>query len=119
MAGVRIEWSGTEEMLANMDEYGRRVKATIGRVARYWEPIIDARAKEDAPWTDRTANARQGLRCWVDDTDPDAIVVIYLKHSMDYGVYLELKNSGRYAVIMPTLEAHYPRIKAMLDGIFQ
>jgi len=117
MAGVRIEWSGTEEMLANMDEYGRRVKAALVKVAQYWEPIIESAAKENAPWTDRTANARQGLRAFHQELT-EGSVALYLKQSVDYGVFLELKNSGRYAVIMPTLEAHYPRIKAMLDGIF-
>lgn len=119
MAGARIEWSGTEEMLANMDEYGRRVKGVISKVAHRWQPVIEEQAKTNRPWNDQTGNAVQGLRAWVDDTDPDAIVILYLKHSVDYGVFLELKNSGRYAIIMPTLEQHYGRIKAMLDGIFQ
>jgi hypothetical protein len=118
MAGVRIEWSGTEEMLANMDEYGRRVKLALVKVAQYWEPIIEAEAKENAPWTDRTANARQGLRAFHQELT-EGSVILYLKHSISYGVYLELMYQGRYAIIMDTLEAHYGRIKAMLDGIFQ
>jgi hypothetical protein len=48
------------------------------------------------------------------------VVTIYLSHSavIDYGVWLELANSGRYAVVMRTMQAHYEPLMAMLKDIF-
>ena len=49
------------------------------------------------------------------------MVTIYLSQgaAIDYGVWLELANSGRYAVVMRTMEAHYQDLMDMLREIFQ
>lgn len=115
---MTMQWRGIEQMQRKMEEYGRRVLQAVHSVATYWTPVIEAYAKENATWTDRTGNARQGLRGFVEDLS-ETTVAIYLTHSVDYGVYLELEYQQRYAIIMPTLEAHYQPIKEMLNGIFE
>lgn len=112
-----IRWTGGPAMLANLQEYERRVKRALHDTAEYFAPIIESYAKDNAPWTDRTGNARQGLTGSVQDIS-ETVVHLYLSHKMDYGVFLELKNSGRYAIILPTLETHYAEIKRKLDSIF-
>jgi hypothetical protein len=125
---LTIKWSGDDEMRRNMQEYERRVMAAINEIARLFAPIIETYAKENAPWTDRTALARNGLRGYTSNEPADGypveevaaqIVALYLSHQMDYGIYLELANQGAYAIIMPTLQTHEAQIKAMLDGIFK
>lgn len=63
---------------------------------------ILAYAKANAPWTDRTGNARNGLD--VDVYHSNGEVVLDLFHTVDYGQWLETIQSGDLAIIMPTLE---------------
>jgi len=65
------------------------------------QEILDY-AKTNAPWEDRTGNARQGLDVEVQQ-DAEAII-IQLYHTVDYGLWLEVIQNGRFAVIMPTLQ---------------
>jgi hypothetical protein len=45
------------------------------------------------------------------------VVEITLGHTMFYGLYLELANGQRYAIIMPTIEAGLPELEGMLRGL--
>lgn len=65
-------------------------------------------AQANAPWADRTGDARAGL-----DTDvywEGPVVVWDLFHTVDYGLYLETRWNGELAIIMPTLEMFAPRL---------
>ena len=119
--------------------YGNKVKAAVVAVAQFIGARMENYAKANAPWTDRTANARQGLFYAVDSEaggevsgsanlsgqESEAIsvgkdiVALYLSHSMTYGKWLELAHAGRYKIIMPTMEAHYNELMQMLKGIFK
>lgn len=63
---------------------------------------IKAYAQANAPWSDRTGDARAGLDVSVDQEGTSVVLELY--HTVDYGLYLEVKNSGELAIIMPTLE---------------
>lgn len=115
-------------MRRNMEAYSRQVMDAVNKVMTFFAAAVETYAKENAGWTDRTALARNGLRGYTSDAPAEGypleelaeeVVALYLSHQMDYGIYLELANEGRYAIILPTLEAHYGKIKAMLDGIFK
>ena len=119
--------------------YGNKVKAAVVAVAQFIGAKMESYAKANAPWTDRTANARQGLFYAVDaegggevsgsanlgGQESEAIGVakdvvgLYVSHSMTYGKYLELCNAGKYAVVMRTMEAHYGELMQMLKAIFK
>jgi hypothetical protein len=74
------------------------------------ETAIDALefAKEQAPWEDRTGDARDGLD--VDVSWEGENIVWQMFHTVDYGLYLETRWNGKYSVIMPTLELFAPQI---------
>jgi len=65
-------------------------------------------AQMNAPWTDQTGAARAGLTASVYEEFGE--VVLELAHSVDYGIWLETIQGGKFAIIMPTLEALGPRI---------
>lgn len=69
---------------------------------------IKAYAQDNAPWTDRTGEARAGLDTSVDREGDD--VVLELFHTVDYGQWLETIQSGRFAIIMPTLEVYADQV---------
>ena len=114
--GVGIVWDVPPSHLADgLTAYEKKVKAAIVALVEYFEPILESYAKSNAPWTDRTANARQSLFT-VHEVASD-MVTLYLSHGMEYGVFLEVCNAGKYAIIMKTLQAHYSDIKAALDRL--
>ena len=63
-----------------------------------------AYAKANAPWQDRTGDARRGLDVGV-ESDGDSII-LQLYHTVDYGLWLEVIENGQYAIIMPTLQGY-------------
>jgi len=69
---------------------------------------IQQAAQENAPWSDRTGDARAGLSAEVVHDGHD--FTIELSHSVDYGQWLETIQSGRFAIIMPTLEQYSQKV---------
>ena len=87
---------------------------------QYWdEVVLDVGvealeyAKANAPWTDRTGMAREGLDVDVDTTGQQITLTMY--HTMDYGQWLETSQGGRLAIIMPTLEKYGQEIKRRIE----
>ena len=122
-----------------IDTYGKKIKAAVVGVALTIGQEMERYAKDNAPWTDRTANAMQTLFYAVlsEDmavvsgsqklTDQESvaisaakdIVALYLSHSMTYGVFLEVCNAGKYKIIMPTMEAFYDKLVQRLRALFR
>lgn len=66
-------------------------------------------AKDNAPWTDRTGDARKsikGTRAVIENSSAYG----YLYIGVDYGIFLELCNQGRFRIIFPTLEIAATRL---------
>jgi hypothetical protein len=114
---ARVEWTGVQRIKQGMQTYEQKVRGAIVAVAQYWAAVFEKYAKEEAPWTDRTANARQSLHAWIEELSNDT-VELWLSHGMEYGVFLETRFAGRYQIIWPTIEAHLSEIHKMLKGIF-
>ena len=118
-AGIR--WTTPpSELAAAVERYGDRVLQAVAAVAQYVATQMQNQAKADAPWTDRTGNARTGLFGTSEADFAAHVVTIYLSHgaTIDYGLWLELANSGSYAVIMRTMEAHYETLMQLLREVF-
>lgn len=77
-------------------------------------------AKTNAPWNDRTGDARSGLGTEVELGIRDELVVS-LFHTVDYGIWLEVRWGGKYAIIDPTIDVMGPRLllrmQHMMNGI--
>jgi hypothetical protein len=120
-AESRIRWVKPPEGLARAIEmYGDRVLVAVTAVAGRIATAMQNDARSGAPWTDRTGNARTGLFGTAERDVARKLVVIYLSHGadIDYGKWLELAHGGKYAIIMPTIEAHLPDVYADLQAIF-
>lgn len=104
-----VEWRGQREVKQAMGRYMQDVRTKIIELADRWAVEFENYAKDNRPWSDRTSNARQALFSLVETGDGK--VIIYLSHGVEYGVWLELKNQGRYAIIMPTLEHYYAQVQ--------
>ena len=62
----------------------------------------EAEMKTNAPWTDRTGAARNGLHTqpFLGDKRHKEIV---FAHSVEYGIWLETIESGQYAIILKSM----------------
>jgi len=115
-----LEWViKPEKMAGAINAYGDKVLVATKSVAEYIAVKMQNEARQNAPWEDRTGNARGGLFAIVEEA-AKAIVEIYLSHghTIFYGVFLELDHGGKYAIILPTIEANLPDLKQMLDNLF-
>lgn len=118
-AGIR--WTTPPSELATaIERYGDRVLTAVAAVAQYVATQMQNQAKADAPWTDRTGNARTGIFGTSEADFGARVVTIYLSHSatLTYPLFLEIGNSGKYAVIMRTMQAHYEPLMQMLREAF-
>lgn len=77
---------------------------------------VEEYAKVNAPWGDRTGDAREGLTAEA-QTDANTLAII-LYHTVDYGIWLEIRNGGEYAIILPTIEHMGPVVMGALGGAF-
>ncbi len=102
-----------------LKEYNRRVHAAIVATADRRSQIMQDDARRTAPWTDRTGNARQGLFGTKEDEGLGKSVKIFLAHTMDYGLWLEVAHGGKYKIIWPTIAANLKPLLADLKAIFR
>ena len=118
-AGIR--WTTPPSELATaVERYGDRVLVAVAAVAQRVATEMQNQAKADAPWTDRTGNARTGIFGTSEADFAARVVTIYLSHgaTIDYGIWLELAHSGTYGVIMRTMESHYDSLMDLLREVF-
>ena len=134
----------TPDVLAkNVLLYGDKVLVAIHAVAAFVGQAMQNSARQGAPWTDRTANARNGLFFGVDgfglapmfgmvsagasaEKSDVAMVsgsrdrlVLTLGHSVYYGKFLEVCNGGKYAIVMSTMEGHLGMLEKMLRDLLK
>jgi hypothetical protein len=112
-----VRWVGEKVVRRNIGAYGNDARAAIREGLDYWAPQIETDAKEKAPWTDRSSNARSGLFTWVETGK--GVGRLYLSHRMFYGIFLERRWAGRYAIIMPTLQAFEGRVMSFFQRVFR
>lgn len=110
----KIVWNDLS-LIDNLERGDDLVRAKVMAVLEYKAPQVEAFMKVNAPWTDQTGNARQGLRAEAFDEWPNAGIVLY--HTVPYGIWLEVKHSGQYAVIQPTIDSQGPEVLRSLEGI--
>ncbi len=93
--------AGGEEVIRNLGLWSERQRAAGIALAKNWAGQLEGRAKTNAPWQDRTGNARGGLFGTV--AIEGNKIFIRVAHSMEYGVSLELGYDGRFAILKPTV----------------
>lgn len=111
----KLTWQNTD-LLEALNNGNEKVDQAVMAVLEREAPKVEAHAKTNAPWQDQTGNARQGLRAEAYDTGGDQKGIV-LYHQVPYGIWLEVKNSGEYAIILPTIEVMGPQVMASLENI--
>jgi hypothetical protein len=86
-------------------------------IGEYYSDRARAYAQTNASWQDQTGNARQLLDAQSLVTASQMEIVVY--HGVPYGIWLEVRWSGRYAIIIPTLETIGPEVMGALRAILR
>lgn len=113
-----------------MKAFSPKVDAALDAVMQYESNEAQNDMRIHAPWNDQTGNARQGLFAQAGSEDSaggrDAagrftkggskkFIVLY--HTMPYGIWLELKHEGQYAIILPTIQSHGPEVMKSINRV--
>jgi hypothetical protein len=115
-AGARIVWAPHPNVLrVKVAALGPALFAALDRklAARAFQ--AEAEAKTGAPWSDRTGNARSGLR-GTSAVEGDRAELV-LSHAVYYGVYLELAHGGAWATVIPTMQRMGALVRSDLAGL--
>ena len=90
---------------AKINKFDERLKAGLLLITQQVAKRMEDWAKMNAPWTDRTGNARKGLKAtgkWEDYIN----LVVRMSHTVDYGYMLELMHNKNYAVLAPAIDKY-------------
>lgn len=104
--------------MTNNLRYGPdRVAKAAWAAATSMAPEVENYMKMNAPWTDQTTNARNGLAAQAYQQGDETGIVLY--HQVSYGIFLETRWGGRYAIINPTIEAMSPKVMNRFDRLLE
>ena len=104
-------------LIKGLAEREIKTRAALGLYADTVAKKMEAHAKGNKPWTDRTGRAKQSLNSswkWVGD-----VARVELSHGVYYGIYLELCNEKKYAIIKPTIDIISPQAIRGLNKILK
>lgn len=111
-------WIDTAMFLAALYQIRQATDVQIVSAGAREAAQLEASAKQNAPWTDRTGNARRTLSGFI-KKDGESAYAIGVCGNMPYSPRLETGFGGRYAILAPTLYAAAPdMIKRLTRSIF-
>ena len=114
---MSFNWTVTPEA-AWVPLYAQRaeqIEVEIVALANQLTDDITDYMKQNAPWTDRTGDARANLYSVVQHAARQTVTILLSHGSLiPYGVYLEVLHAGCFAIIAPSVDVWGPQ---MLQGV--
>lgn len=104
-------------ILKSIVEKQAKTMAALGVYGDSVAKEMEAYAKSNRVWTDRTSDARDRLKG--DSKSMGTRVRCSISHGVDYGIYLEMCNEGKYRILKPTIDTVGPKAVKGLDKIFK
>lgn len=95
--------------LAVLDD---QMRAVVTQIFQYFSGLAENEMKAGARWTDRTSNARSGLAS--DSQSQGNEFTLYFVSMASYGIWLEIRWSGKYAIVGPVMNSVGPRLAQMI-----
>lgn len=102
MAGSKSSFTWKSDTLTkNLNNFDKRFDKAVIAAVEFTATRGEAYMRKSARWTDQTSNARTGLHT-VPEHEATQHRIIF-SHSVNYGIWLETRFSGRYAIILPSV----------------
>jgi hypothetical protein len=102
-----VTWDASE-LTARIKQIDRTAQVAIGAAMEFHASRGLAWARQNAPWTDRTTNARNSL--FARTLNSGKKFQIIFGHGVPYGIWLEVRFAGRYQIIRPTVQHEAPEV---------
>ncbi|KOR24196.1 hypothetical protein [Clostridium sp. L74] len=106
--GCKLEMHGLDEAMKKLKEFTPKLKGALVLDSLQIAADMEKWAKANKPWTDNTHHATLFLKATVKWTNTN-ILMVALSHQVDYGVYLELCNEGKYAILERAIQEFAPQ----------
>lgn len=107
-----VLWTGLEIMANNINKRGNSLNASRRRAVESLATQMEDWAKDNASWSDNTGDAREFLHVSVHHNESQDMSTVSIAHGVGYGLWLELMQDGRFAIILPTIEHFAPLMMA-------
>jgi hypothetical protein len=104
-----------KDVLEGLSNFENKARTAISLYCDTASKKLEAKAKMDASWTDRTGLSRktiEGGRQWDGNK-----CVIYIAGNTPQFVYLELAHDKKYAVLQPTVDELAPSILRGMNNL--
>lgn len=111
-----FKWK-TDTLTGPVKQFPLKLERAIVAAIEFHATRAEGDLRRNAPWTDRSSNARGGLFTATEHVPYRAHRII-LSHTVPYGIWLEIRHSGKYAVILPTTQTTGRAVMASLGGLF-
>ncbi len=109
-----------KEVVGNLEELVPKLKTALTVVGHRTGATMETYAKSNARWTDRTAAARTGLKS--DSKWEGEVLDVSIMHSVDYGVWLEVRNfpiAGKLAILEEARDSQVQSFLSMIKTILK
>ena len=104
-------------LIKGLAEREIKTRAALGLYADTVAKKMENHAKSNYKWAPKSGAAHQSLNSswkWIGD-----VARVELSHGVYYGIYLELCNEKRYAIIKPTIDIISPQAIKGLNKILK
>lgn len=96
-----IAWQGLDVLSEAIYKRGKAIKKGADEAADQLKDEMVSWMQTNHPWENDTGDAEKGLKGAV--VKDDTRTVIWIGHGVPYGIWLELMQNGRFAVLQPTI----------------
>lgn len=109
-----LSWN-SRDLLRGVEGFEGDLNDLIAQVMQRQAVKATSWMKINAPWTDRTGNARNTLLAEATrDGDEHGII---MSGAMPYQIYLETKQAGKFAIIQPAMIRFGTIVMTQLEGL--
>lgn len=115
MAGAKLIFT-SDTLTPTLIKAPITLRAALWAFTQYQSGKVQDHMRNTAPWTDRTGNARGGLFANPRKGASNEFAIV-MYHTVPYGIWLEVRHSGQYAVIVPSLQSEGPRVMRELSKL--
>jgi hypothetical protein len=102
--------------MTNVRNAPQRINRAVTAAVEYQAGRSENYMRRNAKWMDRTSNARNGLHARTSHTDTEHIIT--LAHSVPYGIWLEVRWSGKYGIIPEAVRVGGDELMRLFTKLF-
>ena len=119
MPQARFNWISppTTTFARGMNTWSIAKRGQIYALLNVHQPEMLEWVRRNAPWQDRTGNARALFQVNISRTVLTTQVTF--EHGVFYGLYLETHNAGRFAIINRAVHHWFPILMNEIRRLFQ